>query len=436
MPREDLEFANDAGAAVERSIPRSAWLVMLAILAMLGALGIWAALAEVEQTARGQGRVIPSRQTQLVESLEPGIVAEIHVAEGDLVEQDELLIKIDDTASSSRLGELRKQKATLRAELDRLAAQAAEADAFDIPQDAHLDDVPFYRDQIAVFIADRRNREEQQALRRQQLLQREQSLLEAEATAAKNAEELALAEKEFELNRELFRRKAVPEIEFLRMERAVTSLRGDVKVWETTRQRLIAAIDEAKAQIEADRATLIAEAHRRISTANGELAVVEQALLEAESRLGRTELRSPVAGVVNRLNVASLGEVVQAGASIVEIIPVDDKLLIEAQINPTDIAFIRPGLPATIRISAYDYTKFGTLSGTVDRIGADTVTNENRETFYRIIVSTDAENDASAIRIIPGMIAQVEIRTGSRSVLEYLLKPVLKIRDTAFRDPN
>ena len=439
MAREELKFAADANAAIERNIPRGAWMVLFVIVTLLVVFGLWAAIAQVDQITRGQGRVISSRNTQVVESLEPGIVAEIRVAEGDLVEKGQILIKIDDTESNSRLGELRRQKAALVAELARLSAQADGADAFEIPEDSDAIALPFYQDQVAVFLADRQNLHEQLLLRRRQLQQREQSLLEAHATAKKNADGLVLAEKEFSLNQELHKRKAIPEIEMLRMERQVVSLRGDVEIWKTTRERLLAEIEEAKTHIDVDRASFLADVHRRISKASSDLAIVEQALLEAENKVGRTEMRSPVDGVINRLSVSSLGEVVQAGASIVEIVPIDDKLQIEARISPQDIAFIRPGLPAKIRISAYDYTKYGTLSGVVDRIGADTLTNENRETFYRIIVNTESGGDVQSdrgIKIIPGMTALVEVKTGERSILEYLMKPVLKIRDMAFRDPR
>jgi adhesin transport system membrane fusion protein len=150
----------------------------------------------------------------------------------------------------------------------------------------------------------------------------------------------------------------------------------------------------------------------------------------------RAVLKSPVSGVINKLNVATIGEVIPAGASIVEIVPLDDKLLIETRIRPQDVAFIQPGAKASIRLSAYDYTKYGTLSGVVERIGADTITDENRETFYQVIVSTDSEESKipDEMRVIPGMIATVDVSNGERTVLEYLLKPILKIRDHALRE--
>jgi membrane fusion protein, adhesin transport system len=439
MNRDDLGFANDPRAAIEKSVPRGAWLMLFATALLLFASVGWAYFAEVEQTTRGVGRVIPSSQVQLVESLESGIVAEILASEGDLVEQGQLLIKVDDTGSTARLGEMQKRRAALLAELARLDAQAVGAQSFDIPGDITPLASPFYANQVAVFDADREARREKRGIRQQQVNLREKSLAEAEANAERKAESLAFAERELELSRVLHQRRAIPEIEFLRIERVVSELRGEVNVWRTTQARIAAEIEEARLQMAADDSAFLADVQERISQASAELAVVEEALREALDKVGRTLLRAPVRGIVNKLNVGTIGEVIAAGASIVEVVPLDDKLLIEARIRPQDIAFIRPGLDATIRLSAYDYTKYGTLSGIVERIGADTITNEQQETFYQIIVSTvsdDTEQAARGIRILPGMVATIDVNTGSRTVLEYLVRPLIRIRDTAFRDPQ
>ena len=204
-----------------------------------------------------------------------------------------------------------------------------------------------------------------------------------------------------------------------------------------SRIRIVAEINEAENLLSAETSSFVAAALDRISKVNAELSIAVESLRAAEDRVERTVFNSPVSGIVNKIYLATIGEVVQAGATLVEIVPLDDRLLIEAKIRPQDVAFIRPGLPATIRLSAYDYTKFGTLSGIVERIGADTITDENQETFYQVIVATD-ESQAipEQIKIIPGMIADVDVSTGERTVLEYLLKPVLRIRDQALRDPK
>jgi adhesin transport system membrane fusion protein len=436
MADVDLNFANDPRAVIESSVTPGAWRILLVIAAVFVLGVLWASVAYVDQMATGAGRVIPSSQVQVVQSLEPGIVAEILVSEGDRVEAGQNLIRIDDTSVASRLGELRQQQLALGAELDRLNAQAKGAETYAPPAAMEAGSEPFYRDQLAVFLADKHKLDEQLVIRRQQLVQRQQNLREAEATAAKQAASLELAERELELTRALFDKKAIPELELLRIERAVTELRGDLAIWQAAKLRLEAEVSEAEAQVETEKSAFLADVQARISKVNAEMSVVQESLRAADDRVRRAMLKSPVGGVVNKVNVATIGEVIAAGASIVEIVPVDDTLLIETRIRPQDVAFIHPGAKATVRLSAYDYTKYGTLSGVVERIGADTITDEEGETFYQVIVSTDTAGPgmADGMRVIPGMVATVDISNGERTVLEYLLKPVLKIRDQALRE--
>lgn len=432
----DMNFANDARGAIESSVTPGAWKIVFAIGAILAAGVIWASWAQVGKITTGTGRVIPSSQMQVVQSLEPGIVAAILVEEGERVEAGQDLIRIDDTGASSRLGELRQQQLALKAELDRLAAQSAGLETFEIPAGVDAAAEPAYRDQQAIFLADQRKLSEQLRIRTQQLVQRRQSLLEAEATARKQAETLKLSERELELTRNLYDKKAVPELEFLRIQRAVSELRGDLEIWQATKLRLEAEVAEAEALVDTEKTAFLADVQARISKVNTDLSVVYESLRSASDKVQRAMLKSPVSGVVNKVNVATIGEVIPAGASIVEIVPIDDRLLIETRIRPQDVAFIQPGSKATIRLSAYDYTKYGTLSGEVERISADTITDEKGETFYQVIVGTNPDDPdvSEEIKVIPGMIAVVDVSSGERTVLEYLLKPILKIRDHSFRE--
>jgi adhesin transport system membrane fusion protein len=434
MADVDLNFANDPRAVIESSVTPGAWRILLVIAAVFALGVLWASVAQVDQMATGAGRIIPSSQVQVVQSLEPGIVAEILVQEGDRVEAGQNLIRIDDTGVASKLGELRQQQLALAAELDRLNAQASRAETYSPPAAMEAGSEPFYRDQQAIFLAERRALEETILIRRQQLVQRRQNLSEAEATAAKQAASLELAERELKLTRALFDKKAIPELELLRIERAVTELRGDLAIWQAAKVRLEAEVSEAEAQVEAEQSAFLSEVQTRISKVNAEMSVVQESLRGADDRVRRAMLKAPVGGIVNKVNVATIGEVIAAGASIVEIVPVDDTLLVETRIRPQDVAFIHPGAKATVRLSAYDYTKYGTLAGVVERIGADTITDENDETFYQVIVSTGDPGKSGEMRVIPGMIATVDISNGERTVLEYLLKPVLKIRDQALRE--
>ncbi|NKB51243.1 MAG: HlyD family type I secretion periplasmic adaptor subunit [Rhizobiaceae bacterium] len=440
MASRELNFANDPAGAVDQTGSSSTWRIIIALGGLIFSAIIWANYAEVEQVTTGQGKVIPSSQIQVVETLEPGIVAQILIREGDKVLQGQELIRIDDTGAAARLGELEQRRASLAAERNRLRAQLAGKSTYEIDETANPDLKNFYLDQQAVFDANRRKLDEQAAIRRQQLAQKEQSLAEAVASSNRTQGLLELARKEENLISRLYVRKAIPEIEYIRVQRAAIQLAGDLKIWEATKERLKAEVAEARALIGSEEVAFRSDATARLSAVNADLAVVQQTLTAASDTVRRAVLRSPVNGIVNKVNVAAINEVVRAGDSVVEIVPIDDVLLVETQIRPEDIAFIRAGLKATIRISAYDYTRYGTMEGTVQRIGADTITNENRETFYQVVVSTDisdsVDNTAGPLDIIPGMVATVDISTGHRSVLEYLLKPILVLKDRALRDPR
>lgn len=441
MANDEFAFANNARASVENTVSRSASLLLFCIGAMLAAAIAWAAWAKVEMRTTGLGRVIPAQQLQTVESLEPGIVAEILAAAGDEVKAGQPIVRIDDTATAASLGELRQRQLAFLAELDRLEKQAAGATTYEVPPGADEAAIPFFRDQIAVFESSRKKYLEQIQVREQQVRQRRQNLLEARANAEKQQATLNFVERELELTRALYRRKAVPEIELLRIERAAAEIQGNLRVWEASQLRFAAEISEAETLLEAENSAFLAEVQARISQVKAELSVTAESLRAAEDRVRRAILRSPVDGTLNTLSISTIGQVVQAGVPVAEIVPKDDRLVVETRIRPQDIATIRPGLPAIIRLDAYDYTRYGTLSGYVERIGADTVTDENRETYYQVIIARNGVEDRlpglagrEPIRFIPGLTAVVEITSGERTVLEYLLKPVLEIRDQSMRE--
>ena len=437
MQKSEYEFTNNVRGAEENRGVRGAWLLLILVAGMMAAVVYWASQATVLQTAVGIGRVIPSSQVQVVENLEPGVVREILVAEGGRVDEGQLLVRLDETSTSSRLGELRQKQIAFTAEYDRLEAQAALRSNIKLSPDLSEDVLQVYRDQQAVLDIELKKLGEQLRIRKQQLEQKRQTLGEADANLRKQQSGLELAGRELELTEKLFKRKAVPELEYLRIQRVAEELKGDIEVLQFSILRLRAELSEAEALVLAEESAFTAKALERKSRVAAELSVVAESLRAAEEAVRRTELRAPVSGVINQLNVATLGEVVQSGSTIAEIVPADDKLLIETRIRPQDIAFVRPGLKAKIRLSAYDYTRFGTLEGIVERIGADTITDENQETFYRVIVATDEDAEIpEEIEIIPGMIATVDVETGHRTILEYLLKPVKEIADTALREPT
>jgi adhesin transport system membrane fusion protein len=322
----DFAFANDVRAAAELRTPKTARLVLLGIIGLLTSAAIWAHFAVLDEVKRGAGRVIPSRQMQVVQSLEGGIIKKILVQEGDTVQEGQPVVQLDNTKFASDLGELQAKR-------DALSAS------------------------------------------------------------------LKLINRELDLTQRLYNQKVVPEIELLRLQRQVSDM-------------------------------------------GGQLAITEETIKSAKDRLNRTELNAPVYGIVNKINITTLGAVVQPGANIMDIVPLDDTLLVEGRINPQDIAFIRPGQDAVVKITAYESTVYGSLQAKVERISADTIEEKSEksdkpQTFYRVIVRTDKNylgTKENPLPIIPGMVTTVEILTGRKTVLDYLLKPARLLKQEALRE--
>ncbi|RMF03327.1 MAG: HlyD family type I secretion periplasmic adaptor subunit, partial [Alphaproteobacteria bacterium] len=260
---------------------------------------------------------------------------------------------------------------------------------------------------------------------------------EYEAERAKLEASLKPLMREVELTRSLHARGVVPEVEMLRLERQAADLQGQLEVVKRSVPRARAAMEEFKSRIDNARAGFRSEARERLSRARAELAIIEESIKAARDRVTRTALRAPVRGVVNKLNINTIGAVVQPGQDLIEIVPLDDKLLIEANVRPQDVAFIRPQQEASIKLTAYDYLVYGALEGEVERVSADTITDDKGETFYRVIVRTDRSHIRQAegeLPIIPGMVATVDILTGEKTVYDYLMKPIRRVRNEALRE--
>lgn len=433
----DFEFANDVRAAMEERAPRTAWLLIGAIAAILVAGSVWANWAVIDEVTTGAGRVIPSSQTQVVQTLERGIVREILLREGDLVEQNQVLMRIDDTGAASKLGELRQRQWTLLAEIARLEAEAEDRPSIADNSELKANAPQAVLSELDLFRARRQQLDEEISILEQQLVQKEQEVQEFEAKHAKLSASLKPLMREVELTRGLHKRGVVPEVEMLRLERQVAELSGELEVVAKTIPRARAALAEFKSRIENARAGFRSDARERLSRARGELAIVQESIKAAKDRVVRTSLRAPVRGIVNKLNITTIGAVVQPGQDLIEIVPLDDTLLIEANIRPQDVAFIRPEQEASIKLSAYDYLIYGALKGSVERVSADTITDERGETYYRVIIKTDRSHirqEDKQLPILPGMVATVDIQTGEKTVFDYIIKPIRRVRNEAFRE--
>lgn len=413
------------------------WALLLTVALGLAGFVWWAATFEIEETARGLGRVIPSGRVQVVQSLEGGIVAGLAVAEGDRVAAGQILAQIDDTGFAAARGELLQQEAALLVEAARLEAEAAGAGSFAVPPGlsarapkAAAAELALYRSRQAQLASELALLGDRLAQRRAERAELAAQMLKLDAVIAPLAAEVALTE-------DLAARGAVPEIELLRLQSRLAEFQGDRAVGAASLPRTEAAIRAAETEMATLRARHVLAARERLADLQLELAVVQEALRAATDRVRRTALRAPVAGIVNRLHVTTLGAVVQPGQALVDIVPVEDRLLIEAEIRPQDVAFVQPGDRASVKITAYDYLVYGALAGDVLRIGADSVETREGQVFFQVLIETDETAlGAGAARypISPGMVAEVDIQTGRRTVLSYLAKPVLRARAEALRE--
>jgi adhesin transport system membrane fusion protein len=434
---EDNEFINDISAAEMVDRNGTQWRLLLVLVAGIVGFLIWASVYQIEEVTRGLGRVIPSSQVQVVQSLEGGIVRSIEVVEGELVEADQILMQLDDTGFSAQRGELLEQQSALLAEKARLEAEAKFAEDLTFPEGLEQENPLATAAELAVFLSRRSQLTQEITVLENRLSQRKAELAELSALREKIAFTLAPLDEEIALSTRLANSGALPQIELLRLKSRRAELAGDQIIADSSEKRIEASIREAESQIDAARASYVSSARERLARLQVELAVVQESLRAAEDRVTRTAVRAPTRGTVNTVNVSTIGAVVQPGAALVEIVPLDDRLLIEVDIRPQDVAFIHPGAPANVKITAYDYLVYGSLDGHVERIGADTIENAQGEQFFRIVVETERTNlgpEDAPLQIIPGMVASVDIQTGRKSVLSYLGKPVLRAGSEALRE--
>ncbi|MEQ6889487.1 HlyD family type I secretion periplasmic adaptor subunit [Halomonas sp. CS7] len=420
------DWASDADWARLQQDPIRARAFLYVVVLAVAALLVWAWLAPIDEVTRGTGRVIPSSQLQRVQSFDGGVVQEILVREGERVEAGELLMRIDPTRFLSSFRENRATAQSLQARAERLRALATGSPF--TPSEALSEKAPaIVAQERALYASGLDKLSEEQSILEERLAQRRAELDEAQSRRDTAARELGMASQELNLTRPLLQSGAVSEVEVLRLRREVSRASGERTQAAAQVERLQSAIDEAQAQLREVELNARNEWRTELSRTLGELAALDESSAGLEDRVRLSEIRSPVDGVVQRLGITTLGGVVQPGQEVVDIVPSDDALLVEARIAPQDIAFLRPGQPATIKLTAYDFAIYGGLEAELDHISADTITDDEGNTFYLVRVRTreDAQQHRE-LEVIPGMTAQVDILTGKRTVMQYLLKPVLR----------
>ncbi len=432
VPPED-SFAADANRFALEQEPLRARMLLLVFWGTLVAALLWAGFTEVDEVTRGEGRVIPSKQLQVLQSLDGGVVSEILVKEGDVVEPGQVLVNIDPTRFDASVQENKAQYLSLLTRSARLRALADDA-PFVPPPEALAETPRTVEAEELAYKASRSTLEAQLAVAEQQLAQRRQELTEAQARRAQAAKAHQLTAQELAYTKPLLASGAVSEVDVLRLERDTSRYLGEREVAAAQIAKAQSAMSESSRKIQEITLQFRSEVRKELSETMARLNMSSAGGVGLADKVEKSVLRSPVKGTVKRLYVNTVGGVVQPGKDVVEVVPMEESLQLDARVLAKDIAFLRPGDRAVIKFTAYDFAIYGGLDAKVEVIGADSVTDDRGNTFYMVRLRTARSQLGQGLPIIPGMVAEVNILTGHKSILSYLLKPVLRARQAAFTE--
>ena len=426
-------FEADSDYAILQQEPLRARILLKSVGIALAIAIMWAAVSRLDEVTRGEGKVIPSRQLQVLQSLDGGVVEEILVKEGDVVDAEQVLLRIDPTRFASSVRESRVQYSALVAKAARLKA-LTEGTPFKVPDEIAKEDPKTVEEERRLYESRRNELETQSSIARQQLAQRQQELVEVRARHEQASKSYDISARELAVTKPLIASGAVSEVELLRLERDVARFRGERDMASAQISRIQASISEANHKLEEVGLAFRNESGKELGETMARLNALAEGSVGLSDKVTRSVLRSPVKGTVKRLLINTVGGVVQPGKDVVEVVPLEDNLLLEARVLPRDIAFLRPGQKVVVKFTAYDFSIYGGLEGKLEHIGADSVVDEKGNAFYTVRVRTDRPTLGNNLPVIPGMIAEVDIITGEKSVLSYLLKPVLRAKARALSE--
>ncbi|WP_375162924.1 HlyD family type I secretion periplasmic adaptor subunit [Pseudomonas sp. LS44] len=426
----------EVGKALVEDAPR---IVRLTIWGLIG-FGVflvgWAHFAVIDEVTRGEGKAIPSSKLQKIQNLEGGIVSELFVREGQVVEIGAPLLRLDATRFESNVGETEADRLAMFLRVERLSAEVEDRD-LQISEQVIRSAPSQAASEQALFVSRRQQLHDEVAGLQEQLVQRQQELREFASKQEQFRNSLKLLRQEIAISEPLVAEGAISPVEVLRLKRAEVESRGQLDATGLAIPRAESAIKEVQRKIDETRGRFRSEALGQLNEARTDLSKAEATGKALEDRVNRTLVTSPVRGIVKQLLVNTIGGVIQPGSDLVEIVPLDDTLLVEARIRPQDIAFLHPGQKAMVKFTAYDYTIYGGLAADLEQIGADTITDDEGNSFYLIKLRTQKSHlgsEEQPLLIIPGMIASVDIMTGKKSILSYLLKPIIRARAEALHE--
>ena len=423
--------------AVKNSAPSSVSIVLLSLILLLViSFFLWASFSKLDILVRGSGSVVPGQENQIVQSLEGGILVEKLISEGDRVSKNQILMRVSDVNFSSEEKGTEARLASLNLKKARLLAEANEKE-FSIDVDIKDQYPQMAENERALYDSRKKEFDKSLSILDNKIISLKAKKSELNARISKVRNNLSLLKKEYKITKEMLEKKAVSKLEKIRLEREVSDVDGTIKTLKEQLKGLVAdedvAIGEKQYQIQTFKTRALGE----ITEVETELAALNESLKSIGDRVDRTEIRSPVNGIVNAIAIKTIGGIVEPAMKLIEIVPIDDDLKIIAKISPNDIAFLKKGMNVRVKISSYDSQRYGSLDGKLVRIAANSTSDKDGNVFFEVEVKTDVNylgTEANPLPITYGMLADIEIITGKRTVMEYLSKPLLRLKDKAMTE--
>lgn len=434
--KAEMDLVSDIRTTILIQSPRGGQMIVWMTLVLLALLVYWMYVSEIDEITRGTGKVIPSSQIQVVQNLEGGILAETSIKEGDIVKKGQLLMRLDETRFSAPYKESRLKYLSLMARAARLRAET-EGGKMVVPEEVAKEREEILAREQQLFVSRQNKLETTLGILAEQEIQRKQELAELEDKSRELDRTYKLLKREIDLTAPLVAQGAVSEVEMLRLDREASRLQGEMSGIRLAIPRVRSKLTESRKVIQEERLNFANAAKKELNEVQVELEGLSASATALADRLDRTSIRSPVHGTVKQVLVNTVGGVVQPGMDLVAIVPLEDSLLVETQIKPADIAFLRPQQKAIVKFTAYDFNIYGGLEAELEHISADSMTDEKGNSYYLVRVRTKKnylESRQGPLPIIPGMVTTVDIITGKKTILSYLLKPVLRAREMALRE--
>ena len=435
--RELATYDDDLDDVMMIEPAKAAQYLLYVVAALFLTALVWASVAKLDRVTRGTGKVVTSNQLQQIQYLEGGIVKEILVSSGDTVTAGQVLVKLDPTQMNVEFAQGREGYNLLAARIARLEAEAA-LEPLSFPRELVAAAPRVVANERALYEARRAEMDAAVGIEKNKLDQRREAYEDAKVSVQTATEAFSLASQELQMVKRLVEKGIEPRVELLRAQQREAASRGEKQRAEIAVNRSAFEVNEAEGEVDRIRKTFAASAADELNTAKADFEDLKGELPALEDKVARTDVRAPVAGVVNRVLVSTVGGVVAPGETIVEVVPSEDTLIVQARIKPSDIGFLKIGQDAKVSITAYDSSVYGSMKGVIETISPDAIEDEKTgESFYNIVVRTHAdklESKRGNLNILPGMAAEVAILNGKRTVLAYIMKPLADVGDKALQD--